>query len=192
MLSVKPDKAPVALCGRCRLAARLSYPTAGMDPTDTWHPCTIRIARTAGWVLAALTVPLVSRRMGGFCGLLHGSDPPAKPPWSWHCAIRLAPVSVESRYSSNRDGRLVERINRGVQSARYAARVHRAAACAGFLPHMRSRTTHSDRPMRISLRKVPWEEVVRVGKKAHSPKAACTGIGPEVRKVSLIYRSDHG
>ena len=161
-----------------------------MDPTDTWHPCTIRIARTAGWVLAALTAPLVSRRIGGFCRLLHGEENPAKPQWSWHCAIRMAPVSVESLGSSSRDGRRIESHRPGC----IARSLRGASVCVGFLPHRRSRTAHADMPKQLSFMKgnLGRSRQGWVGKMAHSLKAARTWIGPGVRKVSLIYRSDHG
>jgi hypothetical protein len=122
-----------------------------MDPTDAWHPCTIRIARTAGWVLAALTAPLVSRRIGGFAGFCMGVKSRQSrggvgiAPSGWRpslCSRKTPPTET---------GVELNQIDQGEQPARYTIRVHRIAVCVGFPPHRRSRTAHADMPMWLSF-----------------------------------------
>ncbi len=48
-------------------------------------------------------------------------------------------------------GVVLNQIDLGKQPARYTLRVHWIVACAGFLPHMRSRTAHADMSMWLSF-----------------------------------------
>ena len=98
-------------------------------------------------------------------------------PSGWRPSLwsRLAPPAET--------GVVLSRIDRDVQPASYAARVHRATACAGFLPHMRSRTAHADMAMWLSFLEVTPGRNCQglIGKRAHSLMAAHTWVGPEVR-----------
>ncbi len=123
----------------------------GIDPTDTWHPCTICIAQTAGWVLAALTAPLVSRRIDGFVGFCMGMNPLQS-----RCGVGIAPSgwrpSLWTRLAPPTEtGVVLSRVDQGEQSASYTIRVPRIAVCVGFPPHRRSHTAHADMPIWLSF-----------------------------------------
>jgi hypothetical protein len=85
-------------------------------------------------------------------------------------------------------GVVLNRIDRGVQPASYAARVHRAAACAGFLPHRRSRTAHADMTMWLSFLEVTPGRSCQglIGKKAPALWLCIPGLGRRYAGVADI------